>query len=118
MVLPDRLVVFDQLAAQRSGAESIGARLAWLALAAYLAEKHLLRWWNLRWPVSIAAIAIVAWPAWIALRGEQQQDAWVADQQWKTLAERATWRHAVSDCHALGSGWRLARRHELALYIA
>ncbi len=118
MVLPDRLVVFDRLAAQRSDSESIGSQLAWLALAAYLAEKYLLRWWNLRWPVSIAAIAIVAWPAWIALRGEQGQDAWVAAQQWKTFAEKATWLHAVSDCHALGTGWRLARRNELALYVA
>jgi hypothetical protein len=118
MVLPDRLVVFDRLAAQRPGSESIGARLAWLVFAAYLAEKYLLRWWNLRWPVSLVAIAIVAWPAWIAIRGEGDQDAWVASQQWKALAEKATWMRATSDCRALGAGWRLPRRNELALYLA
>lgn len=118
MVLPDRLVVFDRLAEQRSGSESIGARLAWLALAAYLAEKYLLRWWNLRWPVSIAALAIIAWPAWIAVRGEGAQDTWVAAQQWKAAAEKATWLQGVSGCRALGAGWRLPRRNELALYLA
>jgi hypothetical protein len=118
LVLPDRLVVFDRLAAQRSGAESAGNRLAWIVLAVYLAEKYLLRWWNLRWPVSMGALAIVAWPVWLALSGERAQDAWVAGQQWKALSEKSTWLEAMAGCRALGPGWRLPRRNELALYLA
>ena len=118
LVLPDRLVVFDRLASQRPGAGSIGAQLAWIGLAAYLAEKYMLRWWGLYWPFSVVALAIFGWPAWMALEGERAQDAWVAGQQWKAVGEGKTWLQASADCRALGAGWRLPRRNELALYLA
>jgi hypothetical protein len=89
-----------------------------LVLATYLAEKYLLRWWNLRWPVSLLALAIALLPAWLAHHGEHEQREWVAAQQWNAVAERKTWLDALAACNALGPEWRLPRKLELALYIA
>jgi hypothetical protein len=118
MQLTDRLAVFDRLAEAHAPGQSLGAYIALLCLAAYLAEKYLLRWWNLRWPISLAALAIAAWPAWLALRGEADQRAWVAAQQWRAVAENTTWLEALAACQALGPEWRLPRRFELSLYLA
>ena len=118
MVLPDRATVFDGLAYVNAKGESTGARIAWIAAAAYLGEKYLLRWWNLRWPVSIVALAIVAWPLWVALHGESRQKEWVQAQQWRSIGDGKTWLQALQACGALGPGWRLPRPHELPLYVA
>ncbi len=118
MQLSDRLVVFDRLAVARTPGQSLGAFLAVLVLATYLAEKYLLRWWNLRWPVSLLGLAIALLPAWLAHHGEHEQREWVAAQQWHPVAERKTWLDALSACSALGPEWRLPRKLELALYVA
>jgi len=118
MTMADRLVVFDQLATRERSGDSVGAQAAWLALAAYLGEKYLLRWWGLRWPLPVVGIALLGWPAWIALRGEADQDKWMRAQQFKVLGENLTWTEALSGCRALGNEWRLMRRNELALYLA
>ena len=116
--LADRLVVFDRLAEGHVPGQSLGAHLALSCLAIYLAEKYLLRWWNLRWPVSLGALAIVAFPAWVALEGERDQREWVGAQQWRAMGESKTWVEALAACKALGPEWRLARRFELSLYLA
>ncbi len=116
--LGDRLEVFEALAKRHRPGQSIGAYLAFLVLAAYLAEKYLLRWWRLRWPVPLAALVIVGAPAAIAYRGEAEQRDWVAAQQWKAVAEKQTWLEALAACRGLGPGWRLPRRFELKLHVA
>jgi hypothetical protein len=118
MRFADRLVVFDRLAQGHGGGMSIGGHVVFVCAAIYLGEKYLLRWWRLRWPISVLAIAILAWPAWFAYEGEARQREWVASQQWKPLAERSTWLEALRACSALGPEWRLPRRFELSLYLA
>jgi hypothetical protein len=118
MTLPDRATVFDALAQTNASGESIGARIAWVAAAAYLGEKYLLRWWNLRWPVSIIALAMIAWPALAACDGESRQRDWLEAQQWRSIGDGKTWVQALQACSALGPGWRLPRPHELPLYVA
>ena len=114
----DRFVMFDRLAAAQRPGESIGAYLVAIALAVYLAEKYLLRWWNLRWPISIAALAILSWPAWTVMRGEEEQRDWRARQEWRVVQANLPWLDAMAACAALGDGWRLPRRTELALYAS
>lgn len=116
--LPDRVKVFEAVAYSNAKGESTGARIAWIAAAAYLGEKYLLRWWNLRWPVSIVALSILAWPIVVALQGESRQRDWVQKQEWRFVGEGKTWLQAVQSCNGLGVGWRLARAHELPLYLA
>ena len=116
--MPDRVKVFDALAFSNAKGESTGARIVWMAAAAYLGEKYLLRWWNVRWPVSIVALAMLAWPVAFALQGESRQREWVRSQEWRALGEGKTWLQAVNSCSALGAGWRLGRAHELPIYLA
>ena len=116
--LPDRMKVFDALAYANAKGESTGARIVFMAAAAYLGEKYLLRWWNLRWPVSIVALAMLGWPLAFALQGEAAQRAWVQAQEWRAMGKGKTWLQALQSCQSLGAGWRLGRAHELPLYLA
>lgn len=118
LVMADRLSVAQRLAGTHGDGHSFASNLVALALAAYLAEKYILRWWNLRWPISLVAIGILAYPAWIAWDGERRQAQWIGAQQWKPVAERMQWPQAVEACRALGDGWRLPRSFELAIYLA
>lgn len=116
--LPDRAVVFDALAYPDGKGDSTGARLAWIVAAVYLGEKYLLRWWNVWWPVSVLALAILAWPLVFALQGESRQRDWVAAQQWRVVGDERTWLQSLQACNARGPGWRLARPQELPLFVA
>src|SRR5688572_904039 len=118
LAFADRLLVFDRLAEAHEPGQSLGAFLCFLAVAAYLGEKYLLRWWRLRWPLSIVALGILAWPAWHAIKGERVQRERLAAQEWKPIAPKKTWLEAVSACEALGSEWRLPRSPELSAYFA
>jgi hypothetical protein len=118
IALPDRAVVFDALAYPDAMGESTAARLAWIVVAIYLGEKYLLRWWNVWWPVSIIALAALAWPIVVALHGESRQKDWVAAQQWRVIGDEKTWLQSLQACNALGPGWRLARPQELPLFVA
>ena len=117
--LVDRLLVYDRLAqgAPLKGA-TIGAYLAALCVTVYLAEKYFFRWWGRHWPISVAAIAILAWPAWAVMQGERHQREWVGAQEWSATGANRTWLEALAACKALGPGWRLPARSELSLYAA
>jgi hypothetical protein len=117
-LLPDRVVVFDALAYANAQGETTGARIAWIAAAAYLGEKYLLRWWNVRWPPSIVALAMIAWPYLVALNGEAREKEWTQAQQWRSIGDGKTWLQALQACNAIGPGWRLPRPKELPLYVA
>lgn len=115
----DRLLVFDRLAqgAPLRG-ETIGAYLAALCVTVYLAEKYFFRWWGRHWPISVAAIAILAWPAWAIYQGEQHEREWVGSQQWSPVVGEKMWLEALTACNAMGPGWRLPSRSELSMYVA
>jgi len=125
----DRLTLFDSLAerANRFGGPlgmthyvggSIGAFLVFLVIATYLAEKYLAGWWGLRWPVAVVPLVAIGWLGWAVVSGEQRQRDWVAAQQWALLDGESSWLDAVAACEARGTGWRLPRRQEMALYLA
>jgi hypothetical protein len=128
--LADRLTVFvsltqepgrdsmDLLGLGAYQAGSIGAYLVILAGAAYLAEKYLLWWCRIRWPVPLLLFAAPLVLVAAVVQGERGQRAYVAAQEWRPAAERQPWLHAVGVCEALGPDWRLPRRTELALYVA
>lgn len=115
----DRLLAFDRLT--HGGplkGETIGAYVAALCATAYLAEKYFFRWWGRHWPISVAAIAIAAWPAWAVIQGERHQREWVLAQKWRAVAANQTWLEALAACKALGPGWRLPARSELSMYAS
>lgn len=116
----DRLLVYDRLAYghAKGEASSIAGYVLLLCAAAYLAEKYLLRWWGIFWPLSVVAIALLAWPVREVLEGERQQRNWVVGQEWAVVAEKHTWPEALAACSAKGAGWRLPRRNELPLYLS
>ena len=115
----DRLLLFDHLArgAPLKGT-TIGAYLAALCATVYLAEKYFFRWWGRHWPIAVAALAILAWPAWVVMQGEQRQKEWVGSQQWNAVSVNQTWLEALAACKALGPAWRLPARSELSLYAS
>jgi hypothetical protein len=128
--LADRLTVFVSLT-QEAGrdsmdllglgayqAGSIGAYLVILAAAGYLAEKYLLWWWRVRWPVPLLLLAAPLVLVIAVVHGERGQRAYVAAQEWRPAAERQPWLEALHACEALGPDWRLPRRTELTLYVA
>jgi hypothetical protein len=115
----DRLQFFDRLArASPLQGATIGAYLAALCVTVYLAEKYFFRWWGRHWALSVAAIAILAWPAWTVMKGEQRQKDWVGSQQWNAVNVNQTWLEALAACKALGPAWRLPSRSELSLYAS
>ncbi len=114
----DRLIVFDRLAKGHAEGVSIAGYVVLLCGAMYLAEKYLLRWWGVRWPVPLVALAVLAWPLWVALDGERAQRDWMAAQEWRAVNARQTWLEALAACGAQGAGWRLPQREELSLYLA
>jgi hypothetical protein len=115
----DRLIAFDRLTKESPvKGETLGAYLAALAVTAYLAEKYFFRWWGHHWLVSVAALAILAWPVWAVYQGESHQREWVGSQQWSPVAGEKMWIEALAACNALGPGWRLPARSELSMYVS
>jgi hypothetical protein len=122
----DRLIFFDALAEKSrqifggmlGTRGSTGALLVFLLIAAYLAEKYLLAWWRVRWLLPVLPLIATGWIGWSVHDGEQRQRDFVAAQQWRPVSDQQTWIDAVGACERLGSGWRLPRRSELALYLA
>ena len=117
--LADRLVIFDRLAEAHGPGQSLGAYLAVLVLGAYLIEKYMLRWFNVRHHVvGLVGLAFIAYPVYLAWNGERAQREALAAQQWHAVAEKKTWLESLDACKVLGPGWRLPRKLELTLYAA
>jgi hypothetical protein len=127
--LIDRLTLFDALTRKAAPLDalpearhwldgSIGAFVVLLLGAAYLAEKYLLAWWSVRWPVPLLPLLALGVVVSIAAAGEQREREVAAAQRWHPVANAVSWIDAVAACEQLGPGWRLPRREELALHLA